>query len=43
MNDIKAYPNPATTFINIPLNGVQGNGNIKHFRYNWKTSSIIKC
>ena len=28
MNDIKAYPNPATTNINIPLSGVQGNGNI---------------
>ena len=28
MNDIKAYPNPATTNINIPLNGVQGNGSI---------------
>ena len=26
ITDLKAYPNPATTFINVPLNGIVGNG-----------------
>ena len=28
VNNIKAYPNPATTFINVPLNGLVGNGTL---------------
>ena len=28
IDNIKAYPNPATTFINVPLNGVVGNGTL---------------
>ena len=26
ITDLKAYPNPATTFINVPLDGIVGNG-----------------
>ena len=28
IDNVKAYPNPATTFINVPLSGVVGNGTL---------------
>ena len=42
VNNIKAYPNPATTFINVPLNGVSGNGILNILDLTGKLVSTMK-